>query len=62
MKVYKKVRHSSHSIPDYFRIMLSTRLAKNGNDWIRWMNHINTGMYNSQWMILDTNKARKSIG
>ena len=40
--------------------MIATYLTPTTKDWIKFFTFINTGTYNSQWMILDFNKFDKS--
>jgi len=47
-------------IPDYMRILLSTRVATSGKHWIDLMRDSATGLYSSQWMVVDSNKIQKS--
>lgn len=47
-------------IPDYMRISLANRKSKSAKEWVEWMQYINTGTYNTQWMVVDLNKARKA--
>ncbi|CAD7961948.1 unnamed protein product [Amoebophrya sp. A120] len=51
------VNREKKHVPDYVHIMVATRLAKNGFEWMRHFsnpkNTILTGAYNSQWMLLD---------
>mmetsp|Transcript_21521 Transcript_21521/g.54224 ORF Transcript_21521/g.54224 Transcript_21521/m.54224 type:complete len:822 (-) Transcript_21521:899-3364(-) len=53
--VAKEKKH----VPDYVHIMVVTRLAANGLDWMRHFsnshNTLLTGAYNSQWMLVDYN-------
>ena len=42
------------------RIMIASYLTPTTKDWIKFFTFINTGTYNSQWMILDFNKFDKS--
>jgi len=52
---FDKLNESSLAIPDFMRIMLSNKLAKNGKEWVDYMTKSATGTYNSQWMVLDYN-------
>lgn len=47
-------------IPDYMRILLSTRVATSGKHWIDLMKQSATGLYSSQWMVVDSNKIQKT--
>jgi len=40
-------------IPNFVHIMITNRLAKNAVHWARIFTSMNTGTYNSQWMIVD---------
>ena len=42
------------------RILAANKNANSANDWIKWVQHVNTGTYNTQWMIFDLQKARHS--
>jgi len=55
-RLYSKVLPSSSYIPDFMRILISNRNSNDGKTWIGWMNYINSGTYNSQWMIIDMEK------
>jgi len=58
-EAFDKLDDNGTYIPDYMRIMLSNRLAKDGKDWVNWMTKSATGTYNSQWMVVDYNKFKK---
>ncbi len=51
------VERERKHVPDYVHIMVVTRLARSGWDWMRKFtdetNSKLTGVYNSQWMVLD---------
>ena len=32
------------------------------SSWVNWISYVNTGTYNSQWMIIDYHKFNNSIG
>ena len=42
------------------RILVANRNSYSTKEWVNWIQHINTGTYNTQWMIFDLQKARKS--
>lgn len=52
---FDKLNESSLAIPDFMRIMISNKLAKNGKEWVDYMTKSATGTYNSQWLVLDYN-------
>mmetsp|Transcript_26259 Transcript_26259/g.50328 ORF Transcript_26259/g.50328 Transcript_26259/m.50328 type:complete len:676 (+) Transcript_26259:53-2080(+) len=52
---FDKLNESSFAVPDFMRIMISNKLAKNGKEWVDYMTKSATGTYNSQWMVLDYN-------
>jgi len=58
-EAFDKLDDNGTYIPDYMRIMLSNRLAKDAKDWVDWMTKSATGTYNSQWMVVDYNKFKK---
>jgi len=43
-------------VPDFMRIMISNRLAREGKDWVELMQKSATGTYSSQWMVVDYNR------
>jgi len=60
--LYSYLVDYDHYVPDFMRIVLSNRLGYDGKTWTFWMEYINTGTYNSQWMVLDIKKAKASKG
>lgn len=44
------------------RINVANELSTNGNQWYNNFKKNNTGTYNSQWMIINYNKFKNSIG
>lgn len=42
------------------RIYAANLNANTTKGWLKWINFINTGTYNTQWMIFDLEKARNS--
>lgn len=42
------------------RIFVANRNSYSPKSWLKWMQHVNTGTYNTQWLIFDAKKARKS--
>jgi hypothetical protein len=58
-EAFDKLDDNGTYIPDYMRIMLANRLAKDAKDWVDWMKKSATGTYNSQWMVIDYNKFKK---
>jgi len=47
-------------MPDYMRILAANRNANNAKEWVDWIQKVNTGTYNTQWMVIDLHKARKA--
>lgn len=45
--MYNYVAKDNKYIPDYMRIIISNRLARNGPEWTKWLKYVNTGTYNS---------------
>lgn len=41
------------------RVMVASRIAKNGKEWAETFERYNSGSYNNQWMILDLKKYQK---
>lgn len=60
--VYDQVLPADEYIPDFFRLLIANRLATGAKNWVHWLGFINSGTYNSQWMIVDLEKFEKSIG
>jgi len=54
--IYQAALSATESVPNFMRIMSATRSAKDGDEWISLMKEVNTGTYNSQWVVLDYNK------
>jgi hypothetical protein len=52
-EAFDKLDDNGTSVPDYMRIMLASRLARTGKDWVDHMVRSATGTYNSQWMVVD---------
>lgn len=52
---YDMLDDNKAKVPDFMRIMVSNRLAKNGADWARYMTKTSAGTYSSQWVIVDYN-------
>lgn len=52
---YDKLDNTDKQVPDFMRIMLANRLAKNGTNWAELMRKSATGTYSSQWMVVDYN-------
>jgi len=46
-------------VPNYIRISVANRLAKNAKQWTDIFKKNNSGTYNSQWMIIDLNRLQK---
>ena len=44
------------SVPEWIRVMVSNRLASNGQEWLNNFFLNNDGTYNNQWMIADFKK------
>jgi hypothetical protein len=51
--LYKLLTPSS--LLSWQRVMLANRLATNGEEWANIFSKMNSGTYNNQWMIVDTN-------
>lgn len=45
--MYSYVAKEDKYIPDYMRVVISNRLARNAPEWTRWLKYVNTGTYNS---------------
>lgn len=59
-EAYDKLDDKTPHVPDFMRIMMSNRLSKSGEDWVKFMNQSATGTYSSQWMVVDYNKFAPS--
>lgn len=53
---YDNLNDNGTTAPDFLRIMVANRLARSGKDWADLMVKSSTGMYSSQWMVVDYNK------
>eukprot|EP01015_Nassula_variabilis_P001766 TRINITY_DN10965_c0_g1_i3.p1 TRINITY_DN10965_c0_g1~~TRINITY_DN10965_c0_g1_i3.p1 ORF type:complete len:276 (+),score=19.05 TRINITY_DN10965_c0_g1_i3:64-891(+) len=60
--IYNIATTVSLKMIDSMRVMAANRLAKDPKDWISWFSKGYTGRYSSQWMIINVEKARKSVG
>ena len=58
-QAYNKMLPPSDYIPDYMRILAANRNSNSTKHWVDWIQKINTGTYNTQWMIIDLKRARK---
>lgn len=45
--VYNKILSADEYIPDFFRLLTANRLAVSGKTWVKWLNYVNSGTYNS---------------
>lgn len=55
-QAYDRLHDVRGLLPDFMRIMLATRLAKSGKEWVELMSQSATGLYSSQWMVVDYGK------
>jgi hypothetical protein len=53
---YDKLDDNGTSVPDFMRIMMASKLARTGDEWVKLMKRSATGTYSSQWMVVDYNK------
>lgn len=53
---YDKMNDTAVHIPDFMRIMLANKMAKDAEGWVQMMVDNATGLYSSQWMVVDYNK------
>eukprot|EP01015_Nassula_variabilis_P019627 TRINITY_DN332_c0_g1_i2.p1 TRINITY_DN332_c0_g1~~TRINITY_DN332_c0_g1_i2.p1 ORF type:complete len:642 (+),score=76.63 TRINITY_DN332_c0_g1_i2:66-1991(+) len=60
--IYNIATKTSLKMLDCMRGMAANRLAKDAKDWVKWFSKGYTGRYSSQWMIIDVEKAKKSVG
>lgn len=51
---------ASDYVPDFMRILSANRNSASPHEWVSWMQTINTGTYNTQWMIVDLGKVRNA--
>lgn len=56
---YDHLDDSGKNIPDFIRIMAATFAAKDGKEWTDMMTESLSGLYASQWMVVDYNKFKK---
>jgi len=61
-RVQSKILTADEYVPDFFRLLAANRLATSGKNWIHWLGYVNSGTYNSMWMVLDLEKFGQSIG
>lgn len=52
-QAYDRLHDVKGLLPDFMRIMLANRLAKSGKEWVDLMSQSATGLYSSQWMVVD---------
>merc|ERR1719174_3551395 len=53
---YDHLDDTGKSMPDFIRIMAATFAANSGEDWVESMTESATGLYGSQWMVVDYKK------
>jgi hypothetical protein len=53
---YDHLDDTGKALPDFIRIMASTFAAGSGEDWVNMMTGSATGLYGSQWMVVDYKK------
>jgi len=59
---YRYVKPSDQYIPNFMRVLSSSRFAKSAKEWCKIFAFMNSGTYSSQWMILDYNIFNKIRG
>merc|ERR1740129_2557946 len=55
---YDKLDDNVTGVPDFMRIMLSNRLARNPTHWAQLMTSSATGTYSTQWIVVDYNQFK----
>lgn len=53
---YDHLDDTGKALPDFIRIMAATFAAQSGEQWVDMMDRSATGLYGSQWMVVDYNK------
>merc|ERR1719171_1100222 len=53
---YDHLDDTGKALPDFIRIMAATFAAQSGQEWVDMMDKSATGLYGSQWMVVDYNK------
>jgi len=53
---YDHLDDTGKALPDFIRIMAATFAAQSGKEWVDMMDKSATGLYGSQWMVVDYNK------
>ncbi len=49
-------------LPDFYRISIANHLSNSNSEWHQYFSYLNTGTYNSQWMLLDYEQIRSDSG
>jgi len=44
------------SVLSFIRVLIANKMASNGQEWVDVFSKFNSGTYNNQWIIVDTNK------
>jgi hypothetical protein len=47
------------TVLSFIRVQVANRMASNGSEWVNIFSKFNSGTYNNQWIIVDTNKLDK---
>jgi hypothetical protein len=58
---FDKLDDSPKHVPDFVRIMVANRMAKSARDWVSIMNETSTGLYDSQWMVVDYKRFKNGV-
>ena len=53
---YDHLDDTGKAMPDFIRIMAATFAANSGEDWVESMTESASGLYGSQWMVVDYKK------
>lgn len=60
-KIYDDKLKKEDYFPSFFRLSVANFLGKDAEEWTKWFGMINTGTYNSQWMLLNTDLVGKAF-
>ena len=53
---FAALKDDPHTLPDYIRVLAANRNSKSAEEWMKSMHETTTGLYSSQWSVVDYNK------